>query len=497
MFSLFPIPRRKLISITSENEIMSKKRDRAWKIVLWSEENINFLFKYASTLLHSQISSELISTNVIGPPIQTKYSNAFSEGILILWNIASILSDSLAYFPINDKTTREIFKERISTILKILYSIQTDFLPSIQMDSKSDLQIQNVAFYHIVYASHYYETLVMIGEKDNENLSAVTLNSLVASKYFYAASKMNPFPTNFMIGNTNYSSIDLINNRVTLYNIKSLISHSNDEAKKYKIGSAIFYLNLALEALNSSPSSFQSTEYFSMLNQEVMNKKKNLEDDNKRIYFCLVKSENPLPEIQNVDEIIHSGIKSNLQIYCSNNEKIKKELNELNELIDKQRKMLINSADSISILTSLLYECDSSRKQINSQIYASSDSNNAASEGTKNEINLQLMLKNLTVIENEINIIFSWISTAKVAHPSSFDIDHTCEILSDLQENLRNTVGKYFMEYDINESEQIISSAKSKIGFISISQDFLDDIAKKTEACFQIMEKISILKQDV
>lgn len=491
MLSLFPIPLRKLISVNSENEILSKKRVKAWQITHWSEENINFLFKYAAILLHSQIPTELVSSNVICSSLQIKYSNAFSEGCLILWNIASILSESLIYFPLNDKKTREIYKERISTILKIFYSLQVDFLPSVQFDSKSDFTIQNVVFYHTLYSAHYYEILVLIGEASNENLNTITLNNIIAENYFKAANKMNPFPSNFSIQKNQYPCVDIITNRIYLYQIKSLISQSKDEEKKFKFGSAIYYLNLAVEALNSVPKSFRSTENFSKLNQYVQNTKKMLEDDNKRIYFCLIERQNPLPEIQCVDEVIHSEIKSKLEIDFSINEKIQKEINELNQMIDNQREMLISSADSISILTSVLYECDSSRKKINSRIFASSDSKNAENNAATN---LSSLISVVSEVENDIKLIFNWLSLAKSAHKSSFDVDRSCEKLSNLQEKLNNSVGKHFVELDVEESERIISSIKAEVILIAVSQEFLNEIANQTDKCFQIMEKISLLK---
>ena len=493
MLSLFPIPLRKAISVTTSNEILSKRRTKAWQITHWSEDNINFLFKYAAILLHSKIPVEIVSSNVIGASTQIKYSNAFSEGCIILWNIASILSESLIYFPLNDKKTREIYKERISTILKIFYSLQIDLLPSIQFNSKSDFTIQNVAFYHTLYAAHYYEILILIGEANNENLTTLTLNNIIAENYFKAANKINPFPSNFSTQKNYYPCIDIIINRISLYHINSLITQSRSEEKNLLMGSAIFYLNQAVEALNSVPKSFRSTDTFTKLNQDVQNKKKSLEDYNKRIYFCLVRCESPLPEIQCVDEVLHSEIKNKLELDFSNNEKIKEEINELNKSIDKQREMLINSADSISILTSILYECDSSRKKINSKIFASSDTSNKNTQNN-NELNLPSMLNNVSEIENDLSLIFNWLSLAKTTHPSSFDVDHSCERLANLQEKLKDSVEKYFVELDVDESKRIISSIKAEAISISISQDFLDDIAKQTDKCFQIMEKISNLK---
>lgn len=494
MISLFPIPLRKLISIKSDNEILSTKRTKAWQITLWSEDNINFLFKYAAILFKSQIQSELISSNVIGSSsIQIKYSNAFSEGCLILWNIASILSNSLIYFPLNDKKTREVYKERIEIILQIFYSLQNEFLPSIQINSKSDFTIQNVAFYHTVYSAHYYEILLLIGEANNEDLTTMTLNNMIAENFFKAASKINPFPSNFSVQKNNHPCIDIIVNKISLYRIKSLVSQSQDEERKLQMGSSIYYLNLALEAINSSPKSFRSTEIFTEINQEVLSKKKIMEEYNRKIYFNLIKCENSLPKIQSVNDILHSGINPKLEFNFSNNENIKQKINELNQLIDKQREMLINSADSISVLTSLIYECDSSRKKINSRIFASSDPNNRSKEGN-NELDLPSMLSGVSKIENDINLIFNWLSLAKTAHPSSFDVDNSCEKLSNLQEKLKNTVGKYFVELDPEESERIISSIKGEVILISISQKFLDDIAVKTDECFQIMEKISLMQ---
>ena len=140
-----------------------------------------------------------------------------------------------------------------------------------------------------------------------------------------------------------------------------------------------------------------------------------------------------------------------------------------------------------------MYECDSSRKKINSKIFASSDTSNKNTQ-SNNELNLPSMLNNVSEIENDLSLIFNWLSLAKTTHPSSFDVDHSCERLANLQEKLKDSVEKYFVELDVDESKRIISSIKAEAISISISQDFLDDIAKQTDKCFQIMEKISNLK---
>ncbi|OHT10097.1 hypothetical protein TRFO_20726 [Tritrichomonas foetus] len=453
MIELFPIPIRSLVKSSTKNPFISQIQQKAWQISQWSDSNINFLMNYATKLLYSRSEANITVSNVIGSHISVDYEQSYAEGILILWNIAAILSDSLNYFPIDDKTTREIYKTRISTILKIFYSIQTEFLPAIKLsDKSSDLNLKNIAFYHTIYSAHLYEAILMNDKSSN--------NYLVASKYFRAAERMNPFPR----------SKFPFNNKSILYHIKALVSYSKELETELSIGPSIYILNLALSEFSSSPRDLRNSN--ADLENEIKAKLISLEEDNKKIYFDHNKS-GSMPEIVDVDEALHTG----LVLSYNPNKEIKEHIEKLSKFINEVKKGIINTSESLGTLTSLIFECDSIRKQMNSSIFTCESPD-------------LTQINKIQNMENEITALLNWVSSAKSSNPVAFDIDNACEHLNKLQGKLNNEIGSAAEFIDTNQCLEIFESIDQKIKKYEIPQTFNDEIAQKIDKCFKIMESI-------
>lgn len=472
MLNVFPIPLRKLISSKTENQYLLVKREKAWRISHYSDGNINFLMHYATKLLKSQSSSEIIVANSLDKSeIPIKYSGTVSEAVLVFWNIASLLSDSLKYLLMDDKQTRQIYYDRISLILKLFYSLQTEFLPSLNLDSKSDMTIQNATFYHSIYSAHFYEILL----KNKDDFKVTTINSLIASKYFDAATKI--YPSQFT---KIKDGLQNLKNKSIYYNIRSIISHSNSEKKEYHIGSSIYFINLALDQLNSTNKQFRSSAFFPELQTEINEFKTQIERDNRIIYFERVGCNIPLPEIEQVDPILRSGINSLLANDLKDDERLNKDLNEIITKTDQIKNVLLNISDSISMLTSLLYECDSSRKSINTKLYQNADMD----QWKKLDV-----IQGIEQIERRIENIFSWISSARTVYSPVFDIDNSCQKLVVLKKKAQSIIGLDMI--DSNEVDDIIASINSELAQYETIRNIENQMSQNTEECFKIMEKIS------
>ena len=467
MLNVFPIPLRKLISSKTENQYLLEKREKAWRISHYSDSNIQFLMHYASKLLKSQSSSEIIVTNSLDKSeIPIKYTGTVSEAVLVFWNIASLLSDSLKYLLMDDKQTRQIYYDRISLIIKLFYSLQTEFLPSLNLDSKSDMTIQNATFYHAIYSAHFYEILL----KNKDDFTVTTINSLIASKYFDAAAKFTKIK----------DGLQNLKNKSIYYNIRSIISHSNSEKKAYHIGSSIYFINMALDQLNSANKQFRSSEFFPELQTEINEFKTQIERDNRIIYFERVGCNIPLPEIEQVDPILRSGINSLLANDLTDDERLNNDLNEIITKTDQIKNVLLNVSDSISMLTSLLYECDSSRKSLNTKLYQNADMD----QSTKFDV-----IQGIEQIERRIENIFSWISSARTVYSPVFDIDNSCQKLMELKKKAQSIIGLDMI--DSNEVDDIIASMNSELAQYETIRNIDNQMSQNTEECFQIMEEIS------
>ena len=458
MISLFPIPRRSLVSSSAKSPVVKTIRDKAWEITQWSESNMKYLLNYVSRLLHSKKQSNILVQNVIGSSTQIQYSENVAEGILVLWNIAAILSDSLKYFPIDDKKTRQIYKNRISEILKIFYSIQTEYLPSVKVDKKSDLNINTIAFFHTIYSAHFYEILAMCEKR--------TTDFLIASKYFKGAEKMNPFSR----------SKFPFNQKSIFYHIKAIQNYAKELESKLSIGPAIYMLNIAMSEFSSAPRDLRNSN--TELENEIRSKLNQLEEDNKTIYFDFNKN-GSLPEIEDIDETLHSGFKIDPPQQDDSNY-IKSTFDEINERIDKIRNTAVNTSESISTFTTLMFECDSARKQINSTIFSS-------------HMPSVTMIQGFTDLENQIEDLFKWLSKAKTSVSIAFDIDVICNTLDEIQKKLNQVIGTEIDLIEKVDAEPFFSQLNEEINSCEIPQSFINELAQETEKCFTILENLSSL----
>lgn len=454
MIKFFPITFKQKVSIASQNANLNRRREKIWEISHWSEENEQFILKFVNLLLNVDDTVTINFKNTVNNTNTVEFRGSNAESCLILSNLASLISQSFTYLVTNDVTTRSTLLHRISKIIHIMNLLRNTYLPKIS-NNNSDLTIQYATFIHSLYSAHYYEILALDPtSKDKPQ------NYLSASSLFQSAIRLNPYQKfSFNLYEKQYMN-----------QINGIIEFSNQERAEYNIGSAIYYLRMAHSIFNSCDKTFQKNN--SIFGTNLASNLSSLENENMRLYHETVSARNPLPTINEFDQIIYQEL-ALPKFEVINADTINKTCEEIQATI----KTIQNVSDSINVLLSLVFECDGARKQKNAIIYS--------------DVSLATQTPKIDIIETDINQMFYWINSSKTTVPHVFDLEATCRKLSSMKQQLEEDIIQHVNEIDHDVALNKVKNVNSELKFYQIPQVFTDELAQQIEKCLEIMEQLN------
>ena len=451
MLAVYPLPWRKVTGLRTNNPMLARKCELFDQVAYYSEPNDDKLFRFASLLRRSKANFLIETENIFDSAKKVELNGSAAAECFVLWNLAALLSHSLALLTTRDTHTKELFRKRLERIIHIFYYLKAEGVPSMTPNRVTDLSVQTCTFYHAVYSAHLYEFLLLT--------DVTAANYMCAAQLFEAADGINP------TGKKQFGE------KTNLLKLMALECHAKSEEQDQNYGSSIVFLKQAITLFDSCPRA--QRKKWADWHANVKAKLAVQIKDNDELFHDNMIIATPLPTIEHTLPAINEGLDFNIVQLIDT-----KELDETLARITAVEKTLTRCADSFALLTTLVCECDSARKRANAQLFT---------DRKPTEARL-FMLKEA---EMELDTLFEWISVTKSTSVSVFELDESLGRLHDLKERLDTDLVPFIREIDNDEAHLVLDPVNEELTLLELPPSFEADLEKKTCQCLALAEKLA------